>query len=355
MDPTQDRSSSEMVDPVLLPFLRAADETESQERVERLISEVAAPVIEKVLSRKLRLNFTFTGRNWSNHEASDIYGESVVRLLTRLQDLKIDTQSKPISNFRAYVAVTTYHAVDEYLRQKYPQRHRLKNKIRYALNHHPELTLWESNTGDWLCGLEARADRLSALRASNRLDQLHADPRRLKEAGFSNRNPSEMPLTDLLLSVLKWVGHPVELDHMVSFAAHLLGINDKLDQIEEGEAIAATSILPTADEQMHRRAYLRRLWMEICGLPVRQRAALLMNLKDGQGNNAAALFPLEGIATTRQIAEALSISAEQLAEIWNELPIDDKKIAAHLGVTRQQVINLRKSARARLARRMKHF
>jgi hypothetical protein len=41
-----------------------------------------------------------------------------------------------------------------------------------------------------------------------------------------------------------------------------------------------------------------------------------------------------------------------LDELWDELPLDDLKIAARLGMTRQQVINLRKSARARLARRM---
>ena len=43
---------------------------------------------------------------------------------------------------------------------------------------------------------------------------------------------------------------------------------------------------------------------------------------------------------------------EHLAEIWNELPLDDRTIAGHLGLTRQQVINLRSAARQRLARQM---
>jgi hypothetical protein len=37
------------------------------------------------------------------------------------------------------------------------------------------------------------------------------------------------------------------------------------------------------------------------------------------------------------------------------LPLDDLELAAHLAVTRQQIINLRKAARARLARRLKDF
>jgi hypothetical protein len=40
-----------------------------------------------------------------------------------------------------------------------------------------------------------------------------------------------------------------------------------------------------------------------------------------------------------------------LSALWDQLPLDDLSIAARLGVTRQQVINLRKAARARLARR----
>lgn len=40
---------------------------------------------------------------------------------------------------------------------------------------------------------------------------------------------------------------------------------------------------------------------------------------------------------------------------WNELPLAATMIAELLGETRQQVINLRKSARERLARRMKAF
>jgi hypothetical protein len=57
----------------------------------------------------------------------------------------------------------------------------------------------------------------------------------------------------------------------------------------------------------------------------------------------------------RRIADALEIDAQQLARIWGELPLEDARIAESLGVTRQQVINLRKSARERLSRRTKEF
>ncbi|HEX7771867.1 MAG TPA: hypothetical protein VF435_05565, partial [Pyrinomonadaceae bacterium] len=80
-----------------------------------------------------------------------------------------------------------------------------------------------------------------------------------------------------------------------------------------------------------------------------------LNLKDASGFGCITLFPAIGIATIRQLATALELSAERLAELWNELPIEDARIAELLGLTRQQVINARKSGRERLARRLKGF
>jgi len=64
------------------------------------------------------------------------------------------------------------------------------------------------------------------------------------------------------------------------------------------------------------------------------------------------LFPETGIASIRQIAATLEMEDEELAELWGKIPLDDLEIAQRLSVTRQQVINLRQSARKRLGRRM---
>ncbi len=106
------------------------------------------------------------------------------------------------------------------------------------------------------------------------------------------------------------------------------------------------------DSEIERREYLKNLWAEIRELPVRQRAALLLNLRDGEGRGCLELFHLAGVATFQQIAGALEMSPEDFVLLWNELPLDDLSIADRLGLTRQQIINLRKSARSRLSRRM---
>jgi len=95
---------------------------------------------------------------------------------------------------------------------------------------------------------------------------------------------------------------------------------------------------------------LQLLWREICELPRRHRVALLLNLKSPRGLNVILLFPATEIATFEQIAEALEIPQAEFEQMWADLPLDDLRIAAYLGASRQQVINLRKTARDRLLR-----
>ncbi len=83
-----------------------------------------------------------------------------------------------------------------------------------------------------------------------------------------------------------------------------------------------------------------------------QRAVLLLNLREVDGSNALALLVLLDIATFDDIAAAIGVTAEALAEIWSALPIDDLRIAEMFSLRRQQVINLRQAARQRLGRKL---
>jgi hypothetical protein len=82
---------------------------------------------------------------------------------------------------------------------------------------------------------------------------------------------------------------------------------------------------------------------------------LLLNLKDASGRGCITLFPATGIASISQLASALEFNVETFAELWNELPLEDARVAELLKLSRQQVINARKSGRERLARRLKGF
>ena len=144
---------------------------------------------------------------------------------------------------------------------------------------------------------------------------------------------------------------PLRVDDLLEATAHLAGLGDETS-VEWGDVEAVMPAhQPDYEERLDLRRALTQLWTEIRELPVAQRIALLLNLRDEQGSSPLASFPAMGIASMRQIAETLELPPEELAEIWSRLPLSDLEIAKRLTLERQQIINLRKAARQRLARR----
>jgi len=333
-------------DLLLLPLLRAAHEPEAESLLAQLIAEHAAPIIKGIIKSKLHAT-----EQASYQEAEDLYGEVVVQLLTRLRAFVADPEANHITDFRGYVAVITYNTFHHYLRRKYPARWRLKNRLRYLLTHRGDFALWDDGEGDLLCGFAVwRARGKEAARAWQ-LRQFADAPESLKHAGAEG---GQSDLAELLSAVFKFTGAPVRIEDLLSTVADLLDVRESVavqrvaeDEVDGGEVDLRVSFATETE----RRSYLRRLWVEITQLPPMQRAALLLNLRDTH-EGVITLLPLAGVASLREIAEAVAMPAEQFAQLWNDLPLDDLTIAGLLNVTRQQVINLRKSARARLGRRM---
>jgi hypothetical protein len=354
------RETGQKIDVLLLPYLQATDESESQRQLALIISVTAEPIIKEIISYKLRVSFNPSALNRQNQDAEDIYSEALVEVLTQLRESKANPDGRPINNLRSYVATITYHICYEYLRKIYPQRSHLKDRLRYLLTHHQSFAMWESEN-ERHCGFAVWKDQKRAIARAGQLQQLYSEPQSSRQPVSAIVETQNTNLADLVAGIFNKAGRPVELDALVNIAATLLGIKDqrKRDDTEDKEINDLSENLPDPragiDIELDQRNYLQQLWLEISQLSPRQCASLLLNLKDVQGRGVIVLFILLGIATIDQIAKALAISLEKFTELWNELPIDDSSIAGYLGVTRQQVINLRKSARERLERRMKAF
>ncbi len=284
-------------------------------------------------------------------ESEDVYGEVVVRLLKRLREFKANPNGEAINNFHSYIAVTTLNACHDYLRKKYPQRRGLENKLRYLLLCTPEFALWQSEEGNWFCGLKRWKRQTVNLSGTNYIDQLRENSDALLPATTSN---ARTRLTkDLLASVFDRVGHPVELSDLIAIMANVLEIKEStVDSYDDQLCESLADPGPGSDTVLELRMTLQQLWKEIRELPLRQRAALLLNLRDKQGRDVIALIPDTRTASFQEIAEVLDIPLERFAQLWQKLPLDDAAIAEQLGATQRQVIRLRKCARDRLIRRM---
>lgn len=314
-------------DPALHPLIDAGGDAERQCAVETLILRVAKPVICGILAQK-------RGRSLRNDDLDDIGATLTLRLVRRLQNVPFE-ENASISNFEDYVARLTYNLVYDILRQRFPERTRLKNRLQYVLTRDQRFLTWVAN-GMTVTGLAEWGER-EAIRGPEMI-QREADDRML------DRNNTAGALQALLLRF----GRPLALNDLTNILGDLWGISDEYTPTPVDTTSGSSPL-----RELETRQHLANLWTEIQALPTRQRTALLLNLRDAEGLNAVAIFVMMGTTTFEEVAASVEMSSEELAAIWSELPIDDLTIAAKLGMTRQQVINLRKSARERLSRRMK--
>lgn len=342
------------IDTLLEPLLREASDEQADALLLQLISEHAEPVIRGIIGYKLHLSHH---RGDQRAEADDIYQEVLVQLLTELHQLRKDPAEHPISDLRGMAAVIAHRTCSRWMRRQFPQRHSLKNRLQYLLTHQRGFALWQDENGRLVAGFAASQGQMKAAPAA-RLEGLSQDEVLLSHIRSLKRGKPQQ-LGDALAAIFNHLGDPIGLDELVSALGGLLGIKDQpTESIDQNEdAIAFGAVAGAADPawRTEKRMFLQRLWEELQQLPVNQRAALLLNLKDAEGRGCIALFPATGIATLRQLADALIMNVDKFAELWNELPIEDARIAELLGLTRQQVINSRKSGRERLMRRLKGF
>jgi hypothetical protein len=321
-------------DDLLATYLAESNDPAAERILHILIGEIAAPYVLMVVSSNLR------GPQQTN--SADASQEVLLDLTSRLRRLREEparrqTGDEPlIRNFRAYMASAARRAAGYVLRRSNPERYRLRNRIRYSLKTGDKFTLTEDDLGRRIAGLR----RFLASASVVAEDWLRSQP---VPAGAAS-----MPLPALIDAVLTALNAPVLLDHLTDYLGAASGGFARQAEFESAAAVPVSNLA----DQMDQRAWLAHLWTEIVELPRNQRMALLLNLRDHLGDSALRFLPATGIASIRQLAVTLEMQPEALAALWRQLPIDDLHIAGLLSLTRQQVVNLRKSARDRLLRRM---
>jgi DNA-directed RNA polymerase specialized sigma24 family protein len=330
-------------DPSLRDFLEATTDREAQRALEALLTGESESQSRDTVARQL-------GRSrWMTDHLDDVLAELRVGLTQKLWSLRAGV-GEPVENFRAYFTTAAKRTCYTFLRRQFPERTRLRNRIRYAVTHHAEMTLEEDVVGIWRC----RSTAITTAPQSGSTQALLDSPQSYALGHRFNRRAA---LPALLASVLSTCDQPVDFDRLVDAIAAVLGISDKPPARQDSST--GVNLLEQVPDPatpintlLEQRASLEEVWQEVLALPPRQRTALLLNLRDPDDGATMPLLPAASVVTMTHYAAALEIPESELAGLWEALPLDDLTIAGRIGATRQQVINLRKSARARLARRL---
>jgi DNA-directed RNA polymerase specialized sigma24 family protein len=312
----------------LAAYLRAGDETARAAEMERVIVQQVRPQIEVVIARCAHGDAPI-----AEEDAHEVTAQVTLRIIRKLNAAAV-LEEESIQNLAAYVTTLTQNAIHDLQRRLSPERTRLASRLRYLLMHDPSLALWNHDDAA-VCGLAEWCDR-EPLRRPTRLLR-----------GARLRDPKRS--ADAVRAAFREIGGPLRFSQLVALLVDAWSVTEP-----QSAAVPANNAAePDPLSRLSSREYLESLWREIELLPTNQRAALLLNLREAGGGNALALFMLVGIAPLAQIAACVGLSVQELAAMWDALPLDDLTIAARLGLTRQQVINARKAARQRLGRRLR--
>jgi hypothetical protein len=308
-------------DPLLHDVLGGATEAAREAAITDLLATHVYWRVDRILGARFRRS------SLSGDHQDDLRAEILLKLVSRLRRLARAPQTSPVHRFTDYVAVVTFNTFDDFVRRAFPERTKLRNRIRYVLRHDERFALWPRGEV-LLCGLREWEDQ--------------PGPFRMDSDAMSVLGGDDLGI--VLEDLFEQASAPLELEWVVSRLA-----TAQLPSHDRGTFVRT---LRAPGEDLENLQSLEHLWSEIRTLPVKQRIALLLSARDTAGESVTRYLPTTGIATIRQIAEVLELEPLRFAELWPELPLEDERIAALLEMTRQQVINLRRSARDRLSRRL---
>ena len=131
----------------------------------------------------------------------DVCGEALLQLLSRLRELKANPRQRPIENSLGYAAIVAYNACNEHIRQMYPERYRLRNRVRFLLTHDQTFSLWESHN-ESVCGF-ARWQNDDHHEGARRLRDLQDSASAFAESGLSSTDLERLDLDGLLRAVFE--------------------------------------------------------------------------------------------------------------------------------------------------------
>lgn len=284
-------------------------------------------------------------------DAEDLIGEVAYSLIARLRRWRSNHCAK-VECFGSYAESVTRNAVHSRTQREQPLRTKLIANLRYAVSSSPHLRFFKSESGITLIGLvDSASDRPDAVLLAKMLEE----PRNLALVLRLNEPVASLTHRDVVTRLIRAIGGPVPFYSVVNILAGAR-------ELADGRAVPESQfdsgpfhdrIVDDAPDAQHTailKQEIAALWQAIQQLPVLQRAALLLNLRDPLGRGVIALLLETRIANEHQIACAVGMTAEELESRWDALPMDDRSIAARYGITAVQVVSLRRNARTRLRR-----
>ncbi len=339
------------MDNLLLPYLRASNESERQQCLDELVTVRAAPIVRQILRRRLGFYVTSQGINEHNQDAEDLYQEAMTRIVQVLHELQTPSTTTDIVSYEHYVARVAANICIDFLRTKSPARTRLKDSLRDLFRRHKDLVSWEYES-EILCGFAVWRHTGKTVFSEQASRDIEVKLESFRAARFADEDVRTAPLPQIAAELFDWIGGPVEIDVLVRMMASLLDVREQpiesLDELVTPLWDDFGGSAPSSESTLQAKELLERLWRAIKRLPREQRDAFCLGFEDQAGQDLFSVLLAAGVVTLKDLAKGLGRSVEEVGRLRMRVPMDSAAVAAELNASRDNVYKWRFRAVQRL-------
>lgn len=341
-------SSSPFSDPLLLPFFTTTEEAALESQKSDLQKEIDRIVIP-ILRRKLGFYLDMNARS-HDPEAEDFYQKINLLIWQRMEVVRTDPDGKSITDFRDYVAVIAYNAIKKALLKSNRELYDLHNHTLDVLKNNRSFAVWENIKGEKMCGYASQQDSEPSFVQRRRIKHFVETPVEFMRGSLQNRDARKMAVGDLIAMIFDELRSPVKFADLMKGCAEILGIKRTALLLSIDQSLIENYQDPRSDVAVdfENKEAIVRFWENAPQLPVLERQALLLSLKDQHRTHFLKILEEKGLTTFDEIERTLALPPGKLEEIWNDLPLGNEQLGRLLGVSLGQVSKLRERARGRL-------
>jgi hypothetical protein len=290
-----------------------------------------------------RLN-AYPNARWLLQEEQDIVQEAVLATWRAISD-----EPERIKNLEAYARAAAVTACNGFFHERMPARASVAASVRYYLAKGIGFSYGEDKAGFPVAGYSVWSGK--EMRQTDRAQRLCDSPESVSVEAFARAQSARVP--DLLQSLFNWTGCPVPFDTVVSAIAEATGRKDPpMDVMDPPSYMEPAAPNEDPVELMIHRGCLEQLWKEVRRLKPKQAQALLLNFRDTKGRGILDLMLTLELCGPEAIAEVMSLELSMVAALWNDLPMQDKRISGMMNCSTQQVVNLRSLAHKTIQQHM---
>ncbi|HEY6805315.1 MAG TPA: sigma-70 family RNA polymerase sigma factor [Pyrinomonadaceae bacterium] len=330
------------MDNLLVPYLDSSDERERQRQLDELLTQRVAPLVRRMLRRRLGLYVSTKGINENNKDAEDIYQEALTRVVQTLNQRPASSSITNIRNFDHYVSRMVSNICIDYLRAKSPARTRLKDNLRDLLRRHKDFALWDRD-GERLCGFESWRNHDKSSFSSQEPHVIEHKLESFQASRFTDEDIRQAPVLQVVAELFDWIGGPVEVDVLVRMLAVLLDIKDQPPQSLDNQTgpdfenhrLLSNESLLEADE------LLQQLWIAVTELPAEQRAAFAFGFEDHAGQDFFTALLTAGVVNLSELARGMERSVQEVTRLRLLMPMDGATAALELKTSREKIYKWR--------------